>query len=175
MKKYVKRENQLSLEDVMSDYLYDNSAIIHRIERERRMEKAIDRCGEVIEILLVLLPTILPVIAGLILGFLSMIQKLPIIPFLDFVFKDNLISLGESLLILMTYTFGCFLICLIPLALVVIVTGVITIIHNYRVRHLLSRSIIDVIAKEHGILMSLQFIPGFWDRPLIALRAFVEN
>ena len=43
------------------------------------------------------------------------------------------------------------------------------------VRHLLSRSIIDVIAKEHGILMSLQFIPGFWDRPLVALRAFVEN
>lgn len=102
-------------------------------------------------------------------------QKIPIIPFLKFVFKDNLISFGESVLILMTYTFGCFLICFVPLALVVILTGVITIIYNYRVRHLLSRTIVDVIAKEHGILMSLQFIPGFWDRPLVALRAFVEN
>lgn len=175
MKKYVKRENQLCLDDVMFDYLDGNLELKRQIERERKLEKAIDKCGDIIEMLLVLLPTILPVIAGLILGFLSMIQKIPIIPCLDFVFKDNLISLGESVLILMTYTFGCFLICLVPLALVVIVTGVITIIHNYRVRHLLSRSIIDVIAKEHGILMSLQFIPEFWDRPLVALRAFVEN
>lgn len=175
MKKYVKRENQLCLEDVMSDYLYGNIEIIHRIERERRLEKAIDKCGEVIEILLVLLPTILPVIAGLILGFLSMMQKIPIIPFLKFVFNDDLISFGESALISMTYMLGCFLLCLVPLVLVVMFASVITIIHNYRVRHLISRSIVDVIAKEHGILMSVQFISGFWDRPLVALRAFIEN
>lgn len=48
MKKYVKRENQLCLEDVMSNYLYDNMEITHRIEREIRLEKAIDKCGEVI-------------------------------------------------------------------------------------------------------------------------------
>ena len=165
----------MNLEKTISYYLSQNHKISKMVEQEKRLQRAMEKCLDIVEVLLVLLPTVLPVIAGVCLGFFALVGKIQMISFLKFVFDDGMLGIGERILVYFVYILGCFLACLIPIALTLMVFLILGVVHNYRVRRLLSKSIIDAVADECGLLLSVQFIPGFWDRPLIGFRANILN
>ena len=174
-KAYAKENYPFTLEQLVSIYLRNNSEMKRRFAREKAWEKAIEKCGNVTELLLVLFPASLPVPMGFALGVLASIGKIPLIFFLNFVFNDGVITAWEGILVILTYVIISFLICLLPLALSVILTNALAVIHRLRVKHL-AKSITHAIAQEYGILFSIRYIPGGSKRcPLTDLKAFVMN
>ena len=111
----------MNLEKTISNYLSQNSRISKMFEREKRLQKAMEECLNIFEVLLVLFPAALPAIAGVCLAFCAFVGKIQIIPFLKFVFEDGMLSIGESILVYFVYIFGCLLVCLVPMLLTLLV------------------------------------------------------